>query len=687
MAPVISISDVTRVFHLGDTEVRALDGVSLTIEPGEFVAIMGASGSGKSTLMNLLGCLDRQTSGQYLLEGVDIAALSEAELARIRSKHIGFVFQNFNLLARTSALENVALPLFYSGQSGEASERARDALAGMGLAAREQSFPNQLSGGQQQRVAIARALINRPAILLADEPTGNLDSATATEIMKTLQRFNRERRLTVILVTHEPDMAAFAGRVVTMRDGRIVSDVRQGAQPPEATGAAAATPEVESEPARSLSGFARMALVAAGRAIARNKTRSGLTMLGIFIGVAALIAMVAVGQGANAAVKAQIESLGTNLLVVLPGATTSGGVRSGFGSASTLRAMDADAIKNEDPAVAEVSYVMRQAAQVQAAGQNWATSVQGVTPSYLTIRNWAVTAGRPMTDDDMRSASRIALVGQTVVVNLFGEHTDPVGATILIKDVPVEIVGVLAPKGQTGFGQDQDDVVLIPFSTAERKVLGVSAPTQPQATVGTVYVTPPDPFGNKPKLTGFVSTIFVQAATTAAVPAALAQMTATLRRRHNIQAGQPDDFSVRNMADITQAAEGSSHVMAMLLATVASISLLVGGIGIMNILLVSVAERTREIGIRMAIGARRVHVLLQFLVEAILLSVGGGGAGVLIGMAASKLISAIAGWPTSLSPGAIIGAFVFSAAVGVFFGYHPARKASLLDPIEALRYE
>jgi macrolide transport system ATP-binding/permease protein len=286
----------------------------------------------------------------------------------------------------------------------------------------------------------------------------------------------------------------------------------------------------------------------------------------------------------------------------------------------------------------------------------------------------------------MENAARVAFLGQTVLKNLFGEHSNPIGATVLVKGVPLEVVGVLAAKGQSGFGQDQDDVVLIPFSTAERKVLGVTAPTQ-SSTIDSLYPAPPNPFGIRAKLTGYVSTIFVQAASTAQVPAALDQVTATLRSRHGIRPGGVDDFGVRNMNDITQAAEGSSQVMAMLLAAVASISLMVGGIGIMNILLVSVTERTREIGIRMAIGARRTHVLLQFLVEAILLSAGGGGAGVVMGVVVSTIISAVAHWPTALSPAAIVGAFFFSAAVGIFFGYHPARQASHLNPIEALRYE
>ena len=693
--PVIEVREVVKTYRLGDVEVHALRGVSLKVERGEFVAIMGASGSGKSTLMNVLGCLDQPTSGQYLLEGVDIASLDEPSLARIRSLRIGFVFQNFNLLARTSAAENVSLPLFYSGRVSDSASRVHDALRSLGLDGREASFPSQLSGGQQQRVAIARALINDPAILLADEPTGNLDSKTAEDIMATIQRFNRRHGLTVVLVTHEPDMAAFADRVVTMRDGMILSDERRVAREAvpaqaeaEAAAPAAATREVGAS--RGLGdfwSFSRMALVAAGRALARNKMRTALTMLGIFIGVAALITMVAVGQGANAAVKAQIESLGTNLLIVLPGATTTGGVRAGFGSASTLTVSDAEAIKKDDRAVANVAYQTRQIAQVQYGSQNWSTVVQGVPPSFLAIRNWAVMAGRQMTEEDERNASRVCLLGQTVLRNLFGEYENPIGATIFIKNVPVEVIGVLDAKGQSGYGQDQDDTILIPFTTAERKVLGVSTPTQSQTASNSIYLPPPNPFGIQRKLTGYVNIIFVQASSTSAVPTALQQVTRTLEQRHHIQPGQTDDFGVRNISDITQAAESSSRIMALLLASVASISLLVGGIGIMNILLVSVTERTREIGIRMAIGARRIHVLLQFLVEAVLLSVIGGAVGIVMGVAVSKTISSVAGWPTLLSPAAMVVAFVFSAAVGVFFGFYPARRASHLNPIEALRFE
>ncbi|HVB82125.1 MAG TPA: ABC transporter permease [Candidatus Binataceae bacterium] len=714
---VISVSDLHKTYQLGELEVRALRGVSLTVERGEFVAIMGASGSGKSTLMNIIGCLDRPSAGRYLLEGVDVASLSEPDLARIRSSRIGFVFQSFNLLSRTSALENVELPLFYSGDPAAGVTRAYEVLALMGLAGRERSHPNQLSGGQQQRVAIARALINNPAILMADEPTGNLDSRTSLEIMATLQKLNRGQGLTIALVTHDAELAAFAARVVTLRDGLIVSDNPQTARQaaagagdspapmPAPVGNQALADKVPESDAAPLT-FALMALRAAARALARNKLRSILTMLGIFIGVAALIAMVAVGQGANEAVEEQIASLGTNLLIVMPGATTANGVRAGFGSVSTLTVGDAEAIVKDDWPVARVSYLDRQLAQVEYNRQNWSTNVQGVTPSYMPIRNWAVVEGRSFTEEDERSAARVCLLGQTVVTNLFGNHTDPVGAQVRVKDVDMQVVGVLEAKGQSGWGQDQDDVVLIPFSTAERKVIGVAAPpaTSPSSaatpsvenpyaampTASSIYSsdsTETSPFGSAPKLTGVVHTIFVQVKTQALIPQAIDQIVQTLHNRHHIQPGQNNDFDVRNLSAVAQAAEGSSRIMALLLATVASISLLVGGIGIMNILLVSVTERTREIGIRMAIGARRVHILLQFLVEAILLSMIGGVGGILAGIGASQAISSLAGWPTLLSPAAMVGGFLFSAAVGIFFGYYPARKASLLNPIDALRYE
>ncbi len=697
--PIIQVREAVKIYRLGDTEVHALRGVSLTIRRGEFVAIMGASGSGKSTLMNILGCLDKPTRGQYLLEGVDVAQLDEPALARIRGRRIGFVFQTFNLLPRTSALENVELPLFYAAQFAGNTQRARDMLHMLGLAERERNQPNQLSGGQQQRVAIARALVNDPAIVLADEPTGNLDSETALDIMSTIRALNRERGVTIVLVTHERDLAELADRIVTLRDGRIISDrLTDGARSEAQT---RALPAVQAFREQRFAGrldawlheaasLGWMAVFAALRAIGRNKLRSALTMLGVFIGVAALIAMVAVGEGARAAVEAQVQSLGTDLLVVLPGATRINGVRAGHGSAESLRVRDVGSILEQDSAVSDASYVNRQSTQVVNGTQNWSTSVQGVSPSYLAIRRWPVVAGRTLSAEDDHDGAAVCVLGHTVVLNLFGEFADPIGATVLVKNVPMVVIGVLAIKGHSASGQDQDDVVLIPFTTSQERILGVATPSSTQTLANNVFATigpPPNPFGVTPKLEGFVNTIYVQARSPALVKTALDQVTKTLEKEHRILPGKDDDFVVRDLTEIAEVAEASSQAMELLLAAIASISLVVGGIGIMNILLVSVTERTREIGIRMATGARRLHVLTQFLIEAMLLALMGGTAGIAAGVIASQLISHFAGWPILLRVNVMVLAFVFSGAVGVFFGFYPARQASRLNPIDALRYE
>ena len=701
--PIIRVVNVTRTYHVGDIDVHALRRVSLTVEPGEFIAIMGSSGSGKSTLMSLLGCLDRPSSGEYYLEGVNVAGLTEPELARIRSERLGFVFQSFNLLARTSALENVALPLFYAAggasSGAERTERARASLKLLGLADRERNTPGQLSGGQQQRVAIARALINNPILLLADEPTGNLDTKTSHEIMVTLQALNRERGVTIIVVTHEPDIATYTGRVITMRDGEVISDERKQAARPQQVAASGALPAgslplprqaaaVAAGRTGTVRAFALMIVAAAFQALARNKMRSALTMLGVFIGVAALIAMVAVGQGANDAVRKQIESLGTNLLVVVPGATTMGGMRSGQGSASTLTVIDAEALRREAPAVGSVSYLIRQSGQVQYANQNWSTSIQGVSANYPPITNWQIESGRGISQEDDSSAALVAVLGQTVSRQLFGVNENPIGAVIQVKSVPLRVIGIFASKGQTSYGTDQDDLVMTPFTTAQRKVLGVAAPSQQQVPLNWVYPSPPNPYNLQQRLMGYVNQIYVQATDASQVQPAVSQVSDILKRRHRIRPGDTNDFSVRNLSQIAETAESSSRIMALLLAAVASISLIVGGIGIMNILLVSVTERTqgnRLCGWRSA--PARTHVLLQFLAESVILSVTGGIAGIIIGVVFSEMISILAGWPAPISLTAVAGGFLFSAAVGIFFGYYPARKAASLDPIEALRYE
>ena len=401
----------------------------------------------------------------------------------------------------------------------------------------------------------------------------------------------------------------------------------------------------------------------AGRALRVNKLRSALTMLGIIIGVAAVIAMVGVGAGAQARVAEQIQSLGSNLIIVLSGSVTSSGIRLGTGSQLTISEDDSAAIAREVPLVQASAPSVRGTAQVVYGNLNWATAIQGVTPDYFEAREWPVTDGRAINPEDVEGATKIALLGQTTVLNLFGE-SEPLGQIIRIKKVPFTVVGVLSRKGQNSWGQDQDDVILIPISTAKKKVLGVSQ-ANPRA----------------------VGSISVKVRADEDMAEAENQIRALLRQRHRLQPFQDDDFWLRNLSEVLQTQEESSKVMTYLLAAIASVSLLVGGIGIMNIMLVSVTERTREIGLRMAVGARRRHILLQFLIEAITLSLIGGIIGIALGLGGSRAISYFAEWRTLVAPESIVIAFGFAAGIGIFFGFYPARKASRLDPIEALRYE
>jgi putative ABC transport system permease protein len=396
------------------------------------------------------------------------------------------------------------------------------------------------------------------------------------------------------------------------------------------------------------------------RALVRNKMRAALTMLGIIIGVAAVIAMVSIGQGASASVQAQIESIGTNLLFVSAGAQNVGGVRSGTGDTgtNTLTVDDLDAIKREVPSVSMVTPNVNARSQLVAGNMNWNTSVTGVSEQYPEIRKWPVASGSFFTDADVRTAARVIVIGQTLGDNLF-PGTDPIGQDIRVLNLPFRIVGVMARKGQDPQGRDQDDVAFAPYTTVQKKILGRDR----------------------------VQIAFVSAISQDATYTAQSRITDLLRQRHKLAANDPDDFTVRNMTDVAEAANETSKTMTILLACIAGVSLLVGGIGIMNIMLVSVTERTREIGIRMAIGARSSAVRSQFLIESIVLSLTGGMVGIILGIAFSLAIPAFLGWPTLVSMMAVIGSVIFSAAVGIFFGYYPARKAASLDPIEALRYE
>jgi len=715
---LIDLRDCSKTYHPGEIAVPVLQNVSLTIAHGEFAALMGASGSGKTTLMNILGCLDRPTGGQHWLEDREVGQLSADERALLRMRKIGFVFQTFNLLPRTSALENVMLPLSYSAEHGSDAnrQRAQALLERMGLADRLHHEPARLSGGQQQRVAIARALINRPALLLADEPTGNLDSNTSDDVLRIFQRLNAEEGVTIILVTHDAAVARYARRVIRIRDGRIEAEGPRAASPKTQVVPAPTTVsprEAQSgagEPVGRFSGALHTAL----GGLRRNVLRAALTTLGIVIGVSAVIAMMELGRGSSNAIQRSIASLGANNLLVLPGTAASGGVSFGAGTVLTLTPEDSEAIAGQSSAVRAVAPIVRARTQVIYRDRNWVPIyIYGTTPAYLDIREWSLAEGDSFTDRDVRNASKVCVIGQRLVRELF-QGESPLEQEIRVENVSFKVIGVLSRKGANMIGIDQDDVLLAPWTTIKFRVTGSSlanpnqsasataasgsGTSQPANTLSRLYpnvesnLYPPPPANQgtgTPLPVRFINVdqISVAARSPGQIPVAIDQITEILRERHRIHGDEPDDFSVRDMAEMTKALSTTTDMVTKLLLAVALISLVVGGVGIMNIMLVSVTERTREIGLRMAVGARRRNILQQFLLESVLLCFCGGIAGILLGRGASHLITAVLQWPTELSLDAIIAAFAVSVTVGIVFGYYPAWKASRLDPITALRYE
>jgi macrolide transport system ATP-binding/permease protein len=662
LGPVIRIENLTKTYRTGKVEVEALKGVSLTLERGEFVAVMGPSGSGKSTFLNLLGCLDHPTSGTFVLNGTDVSTLRDDELAAIRNRSIGFVFQGFNLLSRTSALHNIELPLVYTGNR-KRGKIAHEMLEAVGLPERGTHTPSELSGGEQQRVAIARALVNTPAIILADEPTGNLDSTTSNEIMEIFRSLNRAG-ITILMVTHEEDVAAHAKRLVRFRDGRIVSDEPIVKEAP-ATGGGIDIARING---RHAAGNGRRGSVfspgevyenlrTAIRSLWKNRMRAILTALGILIGVGAVIAMVSVGQGASQSVSQRIEGLGSNLLTVIPGSMRAeGGVRQGFGSVTTLTYADAEAIRDQVPNVTGVAPEANSRVQLRYLRNTWSTSAVGTFADYPIVHNWPVASGTFFSDEDNKMKRNVAVIGQDIATNLFGE-TDPIGQVMKVGPVSFKVIGVLQKRGGGGFFS-QDDTVLIPLQTAVSRFTG-------QRNIRNIAVSVSQKDLMNPTRD---------------------EITAFLRGRHKLADNVDNDFTIMSQEDILATAQSVTGVLTILLASIAGISLVVGGIGIMNIMLVSVTERTREIGIRKALGARRRDILSQFLTEAIILSAIGGLLGWALGALLATIVSKF-GLATSISAGTVLLALGFSVAVGVFFGIYPAQKASRMDPIQALHFE
>ena len=649
---LIKLEHISKTYHMGTVEVPALKDISLEIHEGDFVAIMGHSGSGKSTLMHILGLLDKPTGGTYTLSGRIVSDLSDEDLAALRNKYLGFVFQQFNLLARMTAIENVGLPLVYSDHKFKETKE-HHLLEMVGLADRISHRPNELSGGQQQRVAIARSLVNNPLVVFADEPTGNLDTKSSIEIMEILKKLN-ESGITVIMVTHEPDIAKFAHRVIKVSDGLIVSDESKKSHIQTHHIPAPRTEIHKLFNIQRIKDYFLQAM----RALASNKVRSVLSILGVLIGVASLIAMMALGTGAQEDVKKSIASLGSNLLYVQSGARRAGGVSLGVGTVTRLTLQDALSIKDRVGGIDKVGPNVQTRGQVTYNGNNWNTLIQGVSSEYQYIRNAIPISGRFFTANEATSRAKVALIGLTVKTNLFPGGDDPLGKFIRIQKIDFQIIGILPKKGASGF-RDNDDIVIIPVNTGMYRLMGKQ----------------------------FIDSIDVQVKNVDDMDDISDKIKELLTANHRLPSSRKDEIDVRNMADIQQAITQTAKTFSFLLGSIAFISLLVGGIGIMNIMLVSVTERTREIGIRKAVGANNKDILFQFVIEAVVVCLIGGLAGVILGAAISLSLSKLAGWTTIVSWYSVILAIVFSGATGLIFGVWPAKKASDLDPIEALRYE
>jgi macrolide transport system ATP-binding/permease protein len=655
---MLRLSHICKSYRMGEHTVHALRDVSLTVERGEFIAIIGTSGSGKSTLMHTIGLLDRPDSGTYEIDENNATGLSDTQTARLRNRTIGFIFQQFNLLSRASALENVNLPLLYAGNASQ-HRRGRQMLERVGLGNRMHHRPNELSGGQQQRVAIARALVNSPSIILADEPTGNLDSKSSKDIMSLFRALHRQG-LTIVLVTHDAEVARHADRIITLRDGEVQED-RRNENPVVYTAEEGDAPDLsEVLKARRTP----LALLLEGTALTRqslralwhNKARTALSALGILIGVAAVIAMVSLAQGAKASVKEQLSRLGSNLLSIRTASRSSQGVQLGAGQVSRMTMDDAEAVRRL-PDVRRTAAVVRGNVQLQYGSENWSCDASGVSPDYAAMRSEVPQLGRYITEEDLLRRAQVAVIGVTPLRNLFGENENPIGKTLRINRRSYEIIGVLPERGANAF-RDQDDTIRIPLTTAMYRL-----------------------FGKR-----YLDAIDAEVTEAGKIPQAQKEIQALMAQRNGVDPAE-DPFEIRNMAEIQEALGSTTRIMSILLASIAGISLVVGGIGIMNIMLVSVTERTREIGLRKAIGAKRRDILAQFLIEALAISLLGGIAGLGLGIGLSMAMAQGAGWPVEISRLSVAVAFGFSVLIGIFFGLWPAVKASKLDPIQALRYE
>lgn len=640
MGPLIRIRDLRKVYGTGETEFEALKSVNLDIHEGDFVAIVGSSGSGKSTLMNLLGCLDTPTSGSYEFRGRKISEMAPDELSVMRRTAFGFVFQQYNLVGNATARENVEVPAIYAGvPKARRQKRAADLLGRLGLGKKLGNRPSELSGGQQQRVSIARALMNGADVILADEPTGALDSQSSREVLSLLKNLHASGK-TIILITHDPKVASEASRQIEIADGEILSD----SSAPKSAIAAVQDAEEENpldEASGGLSLYEASAI--ALKALRSNFFRTILTLLGIVIGVASVIVMLAVGEGAKEDVISRFEGMGSNLLVVRAGAP---GIR---GSVATLVAEDAVAIANL-PTIAAAVPELQGSLTVKVQENDIQTSVMATNQFYVDVQNWPVAQGRFLTANDLESYAPVVVLGETVARSLFPDNPNPLGEWIVARNIPLQVIGVLSPKGASSWGQDRDDVIIVPLTTGQLRLIGQR----------------------------HLRSITVQVEQGHDIKDAEQRVDRLMLDRH-----QTRDFRIRNMEALIEDIEATQNTLTLMLGTIAAVSLLVGGIGVMNIMLVSVSERTREIGVRMAVGARRKDILSQFLVESMIVCAIGSVIGIVLSLGAGHLIS-MSGTTVSFSVEPFVFATLCSLFIGLVFGLMPARRASRLNPVIAL---
>ncbi|HEX2886065.1 MacB family efflux pump subunit [Vineibacter terrae] len=692
-APLIELRDIRKRFVRGSVVIDVLKGITLSIRAGEFVAVMGASGSGKSTLMNILGCLDRPTAGSYRFAGREVSALDSDRQAVLRREALGFIFQQYNLLATATAAENVEIPAIYAGLSRrDRGARAAALLGGLGLGARGDHRPHQLSGGEQQRVSIARALMNGGKVILADEPTGALDSRNGSDVLEHLERLHGAGH-TVVLITHDPNVARRADRIIELRDGLVVRDHHRGggdrpgarASRPHspatqaqgdimAVGASRRCgPEARAPGQQPRDGFIRDSVALDPHALLRLRTRlpaaadiaaaakmavrslrtnifrTALTLLGIVIGVASVVTLVAVADGTKRQVLQNIAAMGSDLLLVRPGAPN---LRNAGVTPATLVAEDAEALAAL-PGVQSAIPELAVPVTIRYGNADYATSATSTGSGVPQARNWPLSVGTFFNGADVQRYAPVAVLGQTVARILYPAGKNPVGTYVLLNNVPFQVIGVMSAKGATPHGVDQDDIVFVPITTGRLRLHGQR----------------------------YLRSISVQVRDVRRIDQVQEAVRHALAARHG-----SEDFQIRNMASVLATAAQTANTLTLLLAAIAAISLVVGGIGVMNVMLVSVTERTREIGIRMATGARRINIMLQFNTEALVVCAIGGIVGVALGIALAWLFSRF-GQPVVVAVWPMVVAFGCAFATGLVFGYLPARKAAHMDPVVALGAE